>query len=211
MTVTSALHLGYGGAPAGPAGTGREDPLVQIAPKKKLFALMKSQNLHYHRRALQGKGRSRRCTHKPVHILCDTGKTETVKDLAKALGVPCLVFNCSKELDHHVMSRLFRGLAQTGAWACFDEFNRIDIEVLSVVAQLLSKIQASIRAQRDTMEFDGRSTHVDHRQAKGKADGLLFPRSFTKWLQMNARELFHCVCGTFQGRNLHYQQSRLRW
>lgn len=73
-----------------------------------------------------------------------TGKTETVKDLAKALGILCMVTNCGEGMDYQAFGMILDGLCQCGAWGCFDEFNRIDVSVLSVISTQLGTIRHAL-------------------------------------------------------------------
>jgi dynein heavy chain len=94
MTLTNALDMKRGGAPQGPAGT---------------------------------------------------GKTETVKDLGKNLAYFVVVQNCSETLDHLNVGTMLTGLSMSGCWGCFDEFNLIRLDVLSVITTYINEILQAMK------------------------------------------------------------------
>lgn len=90
-----------------------------------------------------------------------TGKTESVKALGQLFARQVLVFNCDEGIDFKSMGRIFTGIVKCGAWGCFDEFNRLDEEVLSAVSQQIQVIQSALKNKDSTMNLLGSTCDVD--------------------------------------------------
>ena len=61
-----------------------------------------------------------------------------------------------------MIAKFFKGLSASGAWCCFDEFNRINVEVLSVVSAQIKLIQNGLVEQKQKILFSEQDMRLIH-------------------------------------------------
>lgn len=69
------------------------------------------------------------------------------------MGRMVLVFNCNENIDTSAMALILTGISRCGAWACFDEFNRLQEETLSAIAMLIQPLQIALKEKEEVVHM----------------------------------------------------------
>lgn len=150
VTATQALNLKLGCAPAGPAGTGKTETTKDLSSAMAIpcYVVNCAPEMDYRsvsdRQAVWWTGVS-------AMAVCISCKRLIAGRMLTPTPLPHPILS-------HVLPQLagiFKGLAASGSWGCFDEFNRLVPEVLSVCATQFGAVLDSIRAQRSEVVIEG--------------------------------------------------------
>jgi hypothetical protein len=133
-----------GGAPAGPAGTGKTETTKDLGNTLGKYVVVFN--------CSDQVGRARPAPDRRGLRLCAGGMTPAAEQRRQGKHMhpdarltlkrtrvcpygPARTPSPNPQMDYKGMGKIYKGLAQSGLWGCFDEFNRINLDVLSVCAQ----------------------------------------------------------------------------
>ena len=85
-----------------------------------------------------------------------TGKTETVRDFAKAIGNMCFSYSCSPEVSYRMLSQYLSGMCSSGTLCCFDDFHKLSTSVLHVVIHYMQAIKMCKDAKKESVLINAR-------------------------------------------------------
>nr|CAI5837150.1 unnamed protein product [Callosobruchus analis] len=89
------------------------------------------------------------------------GKSDTMKNLAAALGVFFVSINCPKEMKSSTLRRLVKGNASCCSWICLENFAVLSKETISVFAQDILTVRLALESNADKCVIDGDLVKLD--------------------------------------------------
>ena len=114
------------------------------------------------------------------------GKTETVRNMAGAIGRHCYFIGCHETGEPSLWVRFFKGLAETGTWCCLEYINHLSTEAVSVVAQSIRELFQSRTAG---LRVSGGENAAVHRGSECGIFATLNPQEGQEW-RGNLHDLF---------------------
>ena len=84
-----------------------------------------------------------------------SGKTETIRELARCFGMFCTTANCNTQQNLSQITALLKGTIQAGTWIILDNFQNLDDSVMSVVGEHFHTLFTAKVAGFKKFNFDG--------------------------------------------------------
>jgi dynein heavy chain 1 len=183
LTLTQALSLRLGGNPFGPAGTGKTETVKALGGQLGRFVLVFNCDEHFDFKAMS------------VLMLCGCASLVpyTAQQRAFRAMPPVVVLTSHVTVPRCVprcvcRGRIFVGLAQVGAWGCFDEFNRLEERILSAVsAQILAIQTALLKKVGKWWWWSGRGGEWEELNGEASGDVAVCCCSFTRTFVVDRR------------------------
>lgn len=90
----------------------------------------------------------------------DTGKSETIRTLAAVFGVFFVTFSCFRNLNISTLLKFLTGSCLCGSWLCLENFNNLELGVLSLFSQNMFTVLSARRCGLNQCDLRGISSEI---------------------------------------------------
>ncbi|MES1904333.1 MAG: Dynein heavy chain 3, axonemal, partial [Paramarteilia canceri] len=90
------------------------------------------------------------------------GKTETIKEISKILGVQSFNLICTGRSDSYsLLSRILQGMCNTGFWVCLDEIDNLNGDIMKSIFEIINSIAEAYRLEQNKIKIGNIDWRID--------------------------------------------------
>ncbi|KAH9162431.1 hypothetical protein LEN26_000952 [Aphanomyces euteiches] len=95
--------------------------------------------------------------HSGAFLYGETGvsKQATIRELVQSIGVLCVIYDCSIQLNLHQLGRILRGLIQCQAYLSVVGLEHVDSEIFQLFVNQIKRIQQALKTHKEKIYLDG--------------------------------------------------------
>lgn len=82
----------------------------------------------------------------------NSGKTETIKDLAKICAIFSVIRNCTEFMDFKTVHTILMSVVQCGGWGILTNFNNMRNAVINAISMTIHALNMALITKRPTFQ-----------------------------------------------------------